>query len=66
MAIGNYLTTDDAAELLGVSPGRVRQFVTDGRLEVAEKVGHINLFDREKVEKLREIPRNPGRKKSDQ
>lgn len=38
-----WLTTDDAAELLGVSPGRVRQYVAEGRLPVT-KFGNTNLI----------------------
>ncbi len=37
-----YLTTKEAAERLGVSVGRVKQFVAEGRLP-AIKVGHTNL-----------------------
>ncbi len=38
-----YLTTKEAAERLGVSVGRVKQFVAEGRLP-AIKVGHTNLI----------------------
>lgn len=37
-----YLTTKEAAEKLGISEGRIRQFVADGRLP-AVKVGQTNL-----------------------
>lgn len=63
MAIGNLLTTEEVAEELGVTPGRVRQFVTDERLKIAQRVGHILLFERELIEKFRDIPRPAGRRK---
>lgn len=63
MAIGNLLTTEEVAEELGVTPGRVRQFVCEERLEIKQRVGHILLFTRETIEKFREIPRPAGRKK---
>lgn len=65
MALGNYLTTDDVAEILDVTPGRVRQFVVEGRLEPETKIGQVLFFDEEKVAKFRKIPRNPGRPKGD-
>lgn len=65
MAIGNFLTTDEVADELGVSPGRVHQFVTDGRLKISQRLGNILLFDRKDVEKFGEIPRIPGRPKSE-
>lgn len=65
MAIGSYLTTEDVAERLDVTPGRVRQFVVRGRLKPVKKIGQVLFFDEEAVEKFRRIPRNPGRPKSD-
>lgn len=65
MAIGNYLTTEDVAEVLGVTPGRVRQFVVDGRLKPEKKIGQVLFFDAEKVAEFAEKPRNVGRPKSD-
>lgn len=41
--VDGYLTTKEAAERLGVSVGRVKQFVAEKRLP-AEKVGHTNLI----------------------
>ena len=38
-----FLTTSEAAKKLGVSPGRVRQLVVDGRLPVV-KIGRDNLI----------------------
>lgn len=63
MAIGNLLTTEEVADVLGVTPGRVRQFVCEQRLSPTDKVGHIWLFARDTVEKFRKIPRPAGRQK---
>ena len=49
--IEGYLTTREAAEKLGVSEGRVRQFVAEGRLE-AVKVGHTNLIKEAHLERV--------------
>lgn len=65
MAIGNFLTTEEAADFLKISPGRVRQFMSDGRLKPDTVIGNAALFDREKLEKFAEIPRKTGRPKSD-
>jgi excisionase family DNA binding protein len=48
--IKGMLTTSEAAERLGVTPGRVRQFVLSGRLP-AEKIGR-DLFIKESDLKL--------------
>jgi excisionase family DNA binding protein len=45
----NEIGTAQAAEILGVSPGRVRQLVADGRIP-AIRVGGVLLLNREFVE----------------
>lgn len=46
------LTTKEAADVLGVTPERVRQLARDGRLKFTEtRFGR--LFDRRSVEKRR-------------
>ncbi len=42
MSLEGYLTTKEVAEKLGVSVGRVQQFIAEGRLP-ATKVGQTNL-----------------------
>lgn len=54
-----YLTTKEAAKILGVTPGRVRILARAGRLP---RIGH-NVFDKAEVEAFTLIPRKPGRKK---
>ena len=63
VAIGNHLTAIEAAEILGVTPGRVRQFHTEKRL-VGVKVGPLLLFERSKVEAFARKDRPEGRPKN--
>ena len=63
MAIGNLITTDEVAKRLGVSLGRVRQFVMEGRLQFERKIGTALLFDRDLVEAFANTPRPKGRPK---
>jgi len=42
MSLEGFLTTKEVAEKLGVSVGRVQQFIAEGRLP-ATKVGQTNL-----------------------
>jgi excisionase family DNA binding protein len=57
----DYITTTDAAKLLGVSPSRVRQYHLEGVLP-GEKVGRDLVFKTAAVRKFRKPPR--GRPKS--
>lgn len=52
-----YITTTEAAERLGISPGRVRQLVADGELPVT-KFGNVNLVDESD---LASVSNRPGR-----
>jgi excisionase family DNA binding protein len=49
----DYVTSAQAAELLGVSAGRVRQLVASGALPQPLRVGNTNLHGRGDVERLR-------------
>lgn len=62
MAIGNYLTCAEVADELGVSKGRVSQFVAEGRLK-AHPVGRNLFFERSVVRKFAAQPRETGRPK---
>ncbi len=42
MSLEGFLTTKEVAEKLGVSVGRVQQFIAEGRLP-ATKIGQTNL-----------------------
>jgi excisionase family DNA binding protein len=56
--IEGYITTKQAAEKLGVSEGRIRQFVAEGRLP-AMKVGQTNLVKESDLKLVKE--RKTGR-----
>lgn len=56
-----YLTTKLAAEQLGVSPSRVRQFVMEKRLP-AQNIGRQLVFQAKDVAAFERLP--PGRKRS--
>lgn len=63
MAIGEYLTTTEAARELRVSAGRIRQFCVEGRLAF-EKVGSSLLFHRSVIQQFKKTPRKTGRPKA--
>lgn len=52
------MTVDEAAERLGLTPQRVRQFCRDGRL--GQRVGRQWIITEEELEHFRSIPRLPG------
>ena len=60
MEIEGYLTVVEAGEILGVTGGRIRQFISEGRLP-SIKAGNTRLIKREDLDKL-EI-KNSGRPK---
>ena len=53
------ITTAEAAVLLRVTPGRVRQLIGGGQLE-SEKRGRDHLLDQAKVERFDEQDRRKG------
>lgn len=54
--LDGYITTKEAAQILNVSEGRIRQLVADGRLP-AVKVGQTNLVKETDLELVRERKR---------
>ena len=60
MAIGEYLTTAEVADLLGVTTGRVRQFVKDKRLP-GRSIGTMLMFHERDVRRFAKEPRPNGR-----
>ena len=56
----NALTTAQAAEKLGVSPGRIRQFIRDGRLP-ATQLGRDYIIQPKDLAKVKN--RKTGRPK---
>ena len=61
MDLKDYLTTKQVAERLGVSLGRVRQLVAEGRLP-ATKIGQTNLFKEADLKNV-EVRTRTGRPK---
>jgi len=57
-----YITTKEAAQILDISEGRIRQLVADGRLP-AVKVGQTNLVKETDLELVRERKRTGRPKK---
>lgn len=57
-----FITTKEAAQILKVSEGRIRQLVADGRLP-AVKVGQTNLVKESDLELVRERKRTGRPKK---
>ncbi len=63
MSTLSLLSCDQAAEVLDVTPIRVRQFCQEGRL--GQKVGGQWVIPRDELEQFAKIPRDTGRPKSD-
>jgi excisionase family DNA binding protein len=55
----SLITTKIAAEILGVTPVRVRQLIQQGQL-AAEKHGRDHLLNKEEVQKFNRHGRRPG------
>ena len=55
------VTTKEAAQILGVTPVRVRQLIKDGRL-VAEKRGRDHLLEDQEVKRFKRHGRRSGPK----
>lgn len=64
MAIGNFLTTVEVADILGVSRRRVLQFVDEKRLEPKGEAGSAWLFDSREVRQFSKEKRQTGRPKN--
>lgn len=54
MVLEQYVSVQEAAELLGVTRARVDQIIKDGRLTVVVKLAQRRLLDREQVERFKE------------
>jgi excisionase family DNA binding protein len=59
-----FITTKEAAQILNVSEGRIRQLVADGRLP-AVKVGQTNLIKESDLELVKDRKRTGRPKKNE-
>lgn len=55
-----YLTVREAAERLNVSPGRIHQFICEGRIE-SVKFGYVRAIPEREVERLERERKNRPR-----
>jgi excisionase family DNA binding protein len=55
----NLITTKSAAEILGVTPVRVRQLIQQGQL-LAQKQGRDHLLNKEEVQRFNRQGRRPS------
>ena len=46
--MNDYLTTEDAANYLKVSPSRVRQLILEGRIK-SKKIGRDHIIDKSDI-----------------
>lgn len=59
MSLMNLITTKNAAEILGVTPVRVRQLIQQGQLQSAKR-GRDHLLHEEEVQRFNRHGRRPG------
>jgi excisionase family DNA binding protein len=50
--MGDYMTAAEVAALLGVSPGRVRQFTMEGKLSAEPPIAGRRFYRRKEVERF--------------
>lgn len=65
MSIANYLTVAEAAAVIGVTPGRVRQLVVADEIKGVERVGkRALLIPKREAERIKNIEPTVGRPRS--
>ena len=62
MSLEGFLTTKEVAEKIGVSVGRVQQFIAEGRLP-ATKIGQTNLVKESDLKLVQDRKTGRPRKK---
>lgn len=58
-----YVNVDTAAKMIGVSSGRVRQLIANGRLSTFKITKRLNMIPLREVEFFVNTPRKEGRPK---
>ena len=56
----DWIPSSEAAEILGVTPGRVRQLIVADEIP-SVLIGRMRLLERKAVERFAKIERIPGR-----
>lgn len=56
----SWLTVTQVAEELGLSTGRIRQFIMNGRLVSWQVNPRMQLISREEVDRFKQLPRHAG------
>jgi hypothetical protein len=54
-------TTPQAADMLGVTDGRLRQLIVTGEAHPAQRIGNSWVFTIDEIERLRGRKQKPGR-----
>jgi len=58
---GEFVSTDEAARILGMTPGRVCQLLRAGEMQ-GQKIGRrVWVIPRAEVERIKRIPQKVGR-----
>lgn len=60
---GDFLTTKEAADALGVSTAYIRQMIINGTITGAKKFGRDNAVPESEIERLKNTDRKAGRPK---
>ena len=60
---GEFLTTKEAADALGVSAAYIRQMIASGAITGAKKFGRDNAVPEAEIERLKNTERKAGRPK---
>lgn len=61
-----WLTVNEAAQRLGVTAGRLRQFICQGRLQVVALHPRANVIPMEEFERFSQLERPNGRPRNEE
>lgn len=58
---GEYVTVSEAAQECGVSPGRMRMYIIEGRIHATALNPRMKVIARDELERFKAIPRLTGK-----
>ena len=58
---GKYFPVRDAAEMLGLSVGRIRQLIAEERISAVKLTDRMSLIAESEVKRFSKLKRKPGR-----